>query len=279
VLVLLAIFDRMAVTGRAYPDMRERPMSILKSLFGRKNADADSAQNTQTEPAPQESNPTPDQPIFVIGDLHGRVDLLENMLELIDLRIGELRLNNPRLVFVGNLMDHGPGSADVVRRMRELTHEFPTNVQCLLGSNEQMCLDFLEAPVARQARWLKDGGAMTLQSYAVALPGQEPQEAERWMRSLPSLVSNGNLHVVHAAADPRRAMTDQADRVLTWGHPEFLGVARNDDQWVAHGHSVVEQPEIKDGRISVNTEAWKTSVLSAAMILPDGRVDFLQTKP
>jgi len=226
VLVLLAIFDRMAVTGRAYPDMRERPMSILKSLFGRKNADADSAQNTQTEPAPQESNPTPDQPIFVIGDLHGRVDLLENMLELIDLRIGELRLNNPRLVFVGNLMDHGPGSADVVRRMRELTHEFPTNVQCLLGSNEQMCLDFLEAPVARQARWLKDGGAMTLQSYAVALPGQEPQEAERvaaelkqamgedtiaWMRSLPSLVSNGNLHVVHAAADPRRAMTDHSE--------------------------------------------------------------------
>jgi len=235
---------------------------------------ADSGQPSQVEPDAQESNPTPDQPIFVIGDLHGRVDLLENMLELIDKRIGELRLNNPRLVFVGNLIDHGPSSADVVKRMRELTHEFPTNVQCLLGSNEQMCLDYLEAPVARQARWLKDGGAMTLQSYAVALPGQEPSEAERVAAELKDAMGEDTIAWMR-----RRAMTDQADRVLTWGHPEFLGVARNDDQWVAHGHSISEQPEIKDGRISVNTAAWKTSILSAAMILPDGSVDFLQAKP
>jgi len=269
-------------------------MSILGSLFGRSKADDNDA--TPTPPATQqvESKPAPDQPVFVIGDLHGRADLLEHILELIDLQIGELRLDNPKLVFVGNLIDHGPSSADVVRRMQELTAEFPSNVQCLLGSNEQMCLDFLEAPVARQARWLKDGGAMTLQSYAVGLPGSEPQEADRvaadlkqamgdeviaWLRARPSLVSSGNLHVVHAAADPRRAMGDQADRVLTWGHPEFLGVARSDNQWVAHGHSVSEQPEIKDSRISVNTAGWRTSVLSAAMILPDGRVDFLQTKP
>ncbi len=271
-------------------------MSILGSLFGRGKAEDTTAHTSKPDPvsAPLDNKPAPEQPIFVVGDLHGRVDLLEHMLELIDLQIGALRLDNPKLVFVGNLIDHGPASADVIRRMRELTGEFPAHVQCLLGSNEQMCLDFLEAPVARQARWLKDGGAMTLQSFAVGLPGSEPQEAERvaaelkqamgdeviaWMRALPSKVSSGNLHVVHAAADPRRAMDDQTDRVLTWGHPEFLGVARGDAHWVAHGHSVFEQPEMKDSRISVNTAGWKTSVLSSAMILPDGRVDFLQTKP
>lgn len=268
-------------------------MSILGSLFGRGKTEGKIAEPTTQVAAPFESIPAPDQPIFVIGDLHGRIDLLEHMLELVDLQIGELRLDNPKLVFVGNLIDHGPSSADIIRRMRELTSEFPANVQCLLGSHEQMCLDFLEAPVARQARWLKDGGAMTLQSYAVGLPGSDPQEAVRvaaelkqamgddviaWLKARPLLVSSGNLHVVHAAADPRRAMNDQADRVLTWGHPEFLGVARSDDQWVAHGHSVLEHPEMKGSRISVNTAGWKTSLLSAAMILPDGTVVFLQTK-
>ena len=72
-------------------------------------------------------------------------------------------------------------------------------------------------------------------------------------------------------------MDDQVPRVLTWGHPEFLGVARGDGQWVAHGHSKFEQAHLKDSRISVDTGAWESGVLSVAMILPSGDVEFVQT--
>lgn len=262
-------------------------MSILGSLMGK----------SQNKPEPTQKVaaglPAPEQPIFVIGDLHGRIDLFEKLLEQIDIEIGSHKLTNPKLVFVGNLIDHGPSSAALISRMRSLTQEFPNNVACLLGNHEQMCLDFLDAPLARFARWMKGGAAATFESYQVPLPvdglttknAQEAADMLReaiggdviaWMRALPSIMSSGTLHVVHAAADPRRAMTDQSARVLTWGHPEFLTVARSDGQWVAHGHTPTERPSLSDSRISVDTEAWRSGTLSSAMILPSGQVEFVQ---
>lgn len=263
-------------------------MSLLGSILGQKK--------TRPEPSANAAAvlPAPEQPIFVVGDLHGRDDLLERILESIDHEIGSLRLKNPKLVFVGNLIDHGPSSSAVIARMRELTLEFPENVICLMGNHEQMCLDFLDAPVARHSRWLKDGAAQTFESYGLSLGGAVVdganaveaaaalrnamgEEVIAWLRERPLMVSSGTLHVVHAAADPRRDMNDQSARVLTWGHPEFLGVARGDGQWVAHGHAQFEHPHLKDSRISVDTGAWKSGILSAAMILPNGQVGFIQT--
>lgn len=262
-------------------------MSLLGSLLGKSKSKA------QPAPKVQATLPAPTQPVFVIGDVHGRLDLLERILEQVDQEIGQGQLKNPLLVFVGNVIDHGPDSAKVLLRMRELTEEFPKNVVCLMGNHDQMLLDFLDAPVARHSRWLKDGATATFASFGLRLPdeGLDGETADMaatalreamgeeligWMRNRPLMTSSGTLHVVHAAADPRRGMDDQTSRVLTWGHPEFLGVARGDGQWVAHGHTVTERPLIKDSRISVDTGAWETGVLSAAMILPDGQVGFVQ---
>lgn len=266
-------------------------MSFLSSLLGQRKRQA----QANAVFAATNALPWPKQPIFVIGDIHGRADLLERILEQLDTEIGALHLQDPKLVFVGNLIDHGPSSARVVSRLRELTLEFPENVACLLGSHEQMLLDFLTAPVARHARWMKEGAAPTFASFGVGLPGgsldadaaEEAAKALRqaigddvldWIKARPSIVSSGSLHVVHAAADPRRDMNDQSNRVLTWGHPEFLSVARSDGQWVAHGHTRFDRPFLKDSRVSVDTGAWETGILSAAMILPDGQVGFVQAK-
>lgn len=264
-------------------------MSFLSALLGQ----SDRATATNGVFSAASVLPAPEQPVFVIGDINGRADLLERILEQLDAEIGALNLRDPKLVFVGNLIDHGPSSARVVSRMRELTREFPTNVVCLLGSHEQMLLDFLTAPAARYARWMKEGAPATFASFGVAVSAEEMdaeaavdaakilrvsigEEMLDWIGSLPSILSSGTLHVVHAAADPRRAMDDQTTRVLTWGHPEFLSVARSDGQWVAHGHTRFERPFLKDNRVSVDTGAWETGVLSSAMILPDGQVGFVQ---
>ncbi|WP_245912988.1 metallophosphoesterase family protein [Litoreibacter ponti] len=238
----------------------------------------------------------PDAPHFVVGDVHGSLSLLEQMLEQIDQVIGALDMRDPRLVFVGDYIDRGPSSAAVLRRLQELTQEFPDNVSCLLGNHEQMMVDFVDAPSARYKRWFSNGAAQTLRSFGLELP-EEPEWQDAaitigpelraalgddlwtWLRARPTSIRSGNLMVAHAGADPGRALEDQSTRVLLWGHPEFLTRARSDGTWVAHGHTVVEYPSMGDGRISVDTGAYETGLLSTAVILPDGRVDFLQTLP
>lgn len=262
----------------------------LRSLLRRKPA---------ATPPPAQNPPDlprPDTATYVVGDLHGRADLLELMLELIDGHIGGTGSVDPKLVFVGDYVDHGADSAGVVTRMQELTRDFPQNVTCLMGNHERMLLDFLADPALRGPRWLREGGAATLESYrvdpdplhptapaeawvhaATRLAGALGQDTRDWLDRLPLSWSSGNLWVVHAGADPARTMQDQSARVLLWGHPEFDSAPRGDDAWIAHGHVEHDQPEFADGRIGVDTAAWSTGRLTAVAIRPDGGHDFLQT--
>jgi serine/threonine protein phosphatase 1 len=262
----------------------------LRSLLSRKSAP--SVSPAQAAP----DLPRPERTTYVVGDLHGRSDLLELMLELIDAHIGGTGSVDPKLVFVGDYIDHGPDSAGVVARMRELTRDFPDNVTCLMGNHERMLLDFLADPALRGPRWLREGGAATLHSYRIDAADLDPtappeawadaarrlekalgEDGQDWLEQLPLSWSSGNLWVVHAGADPARAMPDQTARVLLWGHPEFDSAPRGDDAWVAHGHVERDAPEIHDGRIGVDTAAWATGRLTAVAIKPDGSHAFLQT--
>ena len=264
-------------------------MKFLNSFFKR------------TPPAVEEppqkrslARPNPESPHFIVGDLHGSLHLLEHILEQIDHVIGTLGLTDPKLVFVGDYIDRGPASAGVLDRLFELAHEFPDNIICILGNHEQMMLDFIEAPEARHARWFRNGAEQTFASFGIELPPEtawaananslamalraklgEPMES--WLRALPTSIMSGNLMVTHAGADPARALSDQSPRILLWGHPEFLTRTRVDEYWVAHGHTIMDEPICADGRISVDTGAYASGCLTAAAVLPDGTVEFLQT--
>ncbi len=238
----------------------------------------------------------PGRAVYVVGDLHGRADLLEQILEEIDRDIGETKAQNPHLVFVGDYVDFGPDSAGVLDRLADLTTELPQNVTCLMGDHERMLLDFLADPVIRGPRWLRSGARPTLISYglpaaelpkapgpdtlielAALLKSNLTEERHAWLQALPLSWSSGNLWVVHAGADPHHAMTDQSARTLLWGHPEFDIGPRPDGVWVAHGHQPVEEPALRDGRIAIDTEAWTTGRLTACALRPDGNHRFLQT--
>lgn len=225
----------------------------------------------------------------MVGDIHGRYDLLMEMISKVDQAVGGLHLVNPQMVFVGDYIDRGAQSASVLRRLYDLAHEYPGNVTCLLGNHEQMMLDFMTAPVARYSRWFRHGGVETMESYGLEVPEKDDwaaaasdlaqalrakmgPEMESWLRGIPTMHVSGNLYVVHAGADPEKSMRKQSDRVLVWGHPEFLLRSRNDGCWVAHGHSVVDALRFGDSRISVDTGAYVNNRLSAALILSDGQV-------
>jgi serine/threonine protein phosphatase 1 len=262
----------------------------FRSILGRRATD----QTAQA--APNADLPRPESTSYIVGDIHGRSDLLELMLELIDAHIGGTGSADPKLVFVGDYVDHGPDSMGVLARMRELTRDFPDNVTCLMGNHERMILDFLTDPALRGPRWLREGGAATLRNYRIApdhltqasdaadwidaaarLSDALGEEGRSWLNERPLSWHSGNLWAVHAGADPARGMQDQTARVLLWGHPEFDSAMRGDDAWVAHGHVEMETPVFEDGRISLDTAAWSTGKLTAIAIKPDGSHAFLQT--
>lgn len=240
--------------------------------------------------------PMPETASYVVGDIHGRADLLELLLGLIDAHIGGTATRDPHLVFVGDYIDHGPDSAETLARLRELTRDFPTSVTCLMGNHERMLLDFLSDPVTRGPRWLREGGGATLLSFRVdpddvlssgspddfreaarRLATAMPEGLHDWLSALPLTWRSGNLWAVHAGADPAHPLEAQSARVLLWGHPEFESVPRADGSWIAYGHAEMDRPVCEDGRIALDTGAWRTGRLTACAIRPNGQHDFLQT--
>jgi serine/threonine protein phosphatase 1 len=266
----------------------------VRSLLGHKDRSKASADTAET---PEELDcPRPESTTYVVGDIHGRADLLELLLGLIDAHIGGTDTMRPQLVFLGDYIDHGPESAETLARMRELTRDFPESVICLMGNHERMMLDFLTDPVTRGPRWLREGGAATLWSFRIdpqpiqssgkaedfrdaakRLEAAMPEGLRDWLANLPLSWRSGNLWTVHAGADPAHPMDAQSARVLLWGHPEFEAVPRADGSWIAYGHTEMERPVYEDGRIALDTGAWRTGRLTACALRPDGRHDFLQT--
>ena len=219
----------------------------------------------------------PEDPFVVVGDIHGCDGLLAQLLE----RIAMVPQCPDQLVFVGDYIDRGEHSAEVLFRLQALSQS--TGAICLMGNHEQMMLDFLENPAKNGPRWLRYGGLQTLASFglghiAEAAPDETWQaarddlrramgpELEFWIRSLPVYWRSGNMAVVHAGADPQVRLSEQERRSLLWGHPDFPKTPRRDGLWVIHGHTIVDRIAAEQGRIGIDTGAYATGQLSAAFV-------------
>jgi serine/threonine protein phosphatase 1 len=224
----------------------------------------------------------PDGPLAVIGDVHGRDDLLGRLL-------GRLAEEAPdhAVVLVGDLIDRGEQSAQVLRRLAARP-----DILCLRGNHDVMCLDFLDEPERAGPGWLHNGGLQTLASFGVGAGGLGRPEALReardalalamgdglvdWLGSRPLWWQSGNVVVTHAGADPLRSMAEQEDRDLLWGSSRFGKMPRSDGLWVVHGHRIQPEAHATAGRIAVDTGAYATGRLTAALISP-GELRFLST--
>lgn len=248
-----------------------------------------------TAPAADIGPPQPETTLYVVGDVHGRADLIEPLMERIDADITREGLSDARLVFVGDYIDRGEASREVLLDLYERSQVLGDKMICLKGNHEAMLLGFLENPEEFGSMWLRSGGLQTIASLAPVSGLSEAMPAEamppvrdallaalpaglvEWLRQMPAQWQSGNVWVVHAAADPALPMSMQSERTLLWGHPMFRRQPRTDGQWVAHGHTIVSEPRASQGRISVDTGAYHSGRLTAAAIRRDGRVDFIGT--
>lgn len=107
--------------------------------------------------------PHPSQPICLIGDIHGRIDLLDAILDQIAATPDR---DDVRIVVLGDMIDHGPDSAAVLRELHTLQTTRPHHVTCLMGNHEPMMLDFITSPDINTG-WLRSGGEATVGNYNV----------------------------------------------------------------------------------------------------------------
>lgn len=266
--------------------------SLLVRLFDRPAAPPDAPGAARPVPEPF-APPAPARPLYAVGDIHGRADLVEPLLERIDDHAAASGENDIELVFLGDYIDRGPGSAEVLDTLSSLSRLYPGRVTCLMGNHERMMLKFLDNPAAGP-RWFANGGIETLASFGMAgealrrasapealagisaaLRKALPAGLEAWMKALPLSHRSGTVWAVHAGADPALPMERQGGRALLWGHPKFLGRPRSDGLWVVHGHTIVPAPWAMRGRIAVDTGAYRTGRLTAAAIFPGRPVEFI----
>ncbi len=223
----------------------------------------------------------PERPFYAVGDVHGCLDQMLDALSRVDDDIEANEINDPTLVFLGDYIDRGKKSADVLACLLDLSLSDPEAVICLMGNHERMMLDFLDTPLKAGPRWLRYGGVETLESYGItgveneASPEQlyeaceelwdaMPEGLEPWLRHLPLRWSSGNLHCVHAALDPATSVLQQSQDVMLWGCDSFMKVPRTDGNWVVHGHTIVDKPVWEHSRVSLDTGCYFTGELTAA---------------
>lgn len=248
-------------------------MTWLSRIIGRPAGEA------ADPPSTFDAALAPGERLVVIGDIHGSDDLLARLLD----RIAALDPPPDRLVFVGDYVDRGENSAKTLARLHLLGRHLGDVAVFLRGNHEEMLLEFLDTPAEAAASWLRYGGLQTLASFGIAGASQTMKSdtargirdaladalgADRiaWLESMPSQYTSGNVTVVHAAADPALPMDRQPHGALTWGHRDFLRQPRSDGQWIVHGHTVVDAVTAAEGRIAVDTGAFATGRLSAAVI-------------
>ena len=227
----------------------------------------------------------PGNQFYAVGDIHGRLDLLQALLV-------QLEPACP-IVFVGDYIDRGAQSAQVLRYLHALSLSPDRKVICLMGNHEEMLLQFLETPAYTNRLWLRNGGLQTLASFGVtgvdetiadedaptvadALRAAMGEDLILWLQSLPLTWSSGNVTAVHAALDPNRPLEHQHKQTCLWGHRQFGRSSRDDGQWVIHGHTIQTSPRVASGVISIDTGAFMTGRLTAAEVSPSG-VRFVST--
>lgn len=215
--------------------------------------------------------------VYAIGDIHGRLDLLERMLSRIQDHDAARKPAETSLVFLGDVIDRGPESAGVIELLSRLKQDRPST-RLLLGNHEEMFLGALTGDPRAVRTFCKVGGRETLISYGVteaqyermdyaeagsALIDLVPASHRSFIESFEDMIILGDYIFVHAGIDPAVPVADQKTATLRWIREPFLNHSGRFEKVVVHGHTIHHDVEARANRIGLDTGAYETGKLSA----------------
>jgi serine/threonine protein phosphatase 1 len=295
-----ALRSRLKSLGRSASALRAR----IEQGFRRQPANDDYQETVRAPQGPVARKAmAPDGVcIYAIGDIHGRRDLLERLVQLIEEDAATLPEGvKPQIVFLGDYIDRGLQSRDVINFFTSGAADKFDPVY-LMGNHEEALLRFTrEASFGSQ--WARYGGAETLYSYGLQPPNQRaslnshdemqaarnawtkvwnefqvklPAEHLAFFQSLKPYHVAGDYLFVHAGLRPDVALEEQTTRDMLWIREEFLDDAAPFAQMVVHGHTPMDAVHYDERRIGLDTGAFLTGKLTAAKLIGTD-VAFLST--
>lgn len=233
--------------------------------------------------APAPSIP-PGRRIYAVGDIHGRLDLLDRLLSMIDADDSGRGGPPSELIFLGDLVDRGPESRGVVERLMALKDERPARF--LMGNHEEVFLRAIQGDLKALRFLIRIGGRETLLSYGiseddyrsldfdelmVALQAAVPAGHADFLAAFEHWIEAGDYLFVHAGLRPGVLLEEQKAADLRWIRDDFLNHRASFGKMVVHGHSITDDIDERGNRIGIDTGAFASGKLTAIGLEGDER--------
>lgn len=222
--------------------------------------------------------------IYAIGDVHGRADLLQELLVAIDEDDAARTPKRRQLILLGDLIDRGADSCGVVEAAMALQAE--QRARILAGNHEELLLLAHDGDVEAAKVFARAGGRETMLSYGVSqrdydgadfyglidlLRTHVPAEHIAFLRTLEDVIEVGDYAFVHAGIKPGVPLSAQDTRHLRWIRREFLDSRADHTRFIVHGHTITEEVDERHNRIGIDTGAYASGRLTALGIDGDRR--------
>ncbi|MGC5796722.1 metallophosphoesterase family protein [Sphingomonas sp. NFX23] len=218
--------------------------------------------------------------VYAVGDIHGRADLLDELIGLIEADERERGAAETTLIFLGDIVDRGPASAAVIDRLRGLAHARPDrpDVRFLLGNHEEIFLGALDGEPKALRLFCRIGGRETVLSYGMEAAEYErldyeelvqrletlvPDEHREFLRKFEDMIVIGDYAFVHAGVRPDTPLDLQRTSDLRWIRDPFLDHRSTLEKTIVHGHTMTDEIERRGHRIGIDTGAYASGRLTA----------------
>lgn len=221
--------------------------------------------------------------LYAIGDVHGCYPELVDLIRMIADDNASRRPKDCHIVFLGDLIDRGPQSRDVIAYLRRQPPSF-ASLHFIRGNHEEMFVRSLSGEANLIQGWLQHGGLACALSYGVHPSDLSDTEPERLQQILKSYIPRediefvdqsvdmirfGDYALVHAGVRPGVALARQNGRDLRWIRADFLDSDDPFEAVIVHGHTIRDDVERRHNRIGLDTGAYLTGRLSALRIEDD----------
>ncbi len=200
--------------------------------------------------------------IFAIGDIHGCYDQLKALVEKIP-----IDFFHDTLLFIGDYIDRGPHSAEVVDYLIKLKNRVK-EVIFLKGNHEDMLDKFLNGD--DRFTYLLNGGQQTLDSYLKKPVQPEsfpiPSDHVEFFKSLRLYYETDEFIFVHAGLRPRIPLETQNTEDLLWIRDNFISTKYDFGKRVIFGHTPLKKPLVEPNKIGIDTGAVYGNALTCVQL-------------